>query len=245
MGQQLTTKQRRIRERCISEIREAIVAREASYLTIANWLTIARDEELWLDDDDCECLEDFANKHFDYSKSYVSRLIAAKQAHDDVLELPIGNKNPQKGGEFLAPPKTEAVSRELAKADGPQAKADLWVKANESSKGPPTAAHVAKTRKAMFPPAENNGRTDAQDATPVELPLWQQFAGKHADALNHLTQAMKAINWIEKQGEDSQYIQPVINRIKSDYKQLRGTIYSNTPVGMKGEKVVTRFMERK
>lgn len=158
MGQ-LATKRQRLRERCISGIREAIVAREASYLTIASWLTIARDEELWFDDEDCDCLAHFANKYFDYSKSYVSRLIAAKQAHDDVLELPIGTKNPQTGGEFLEPPKTEAVARELAKVDGPQAKADVWVKANEGCKGSPTAARVAKIRKAMFPPSPGDNGT--------------------------------------------------------------------------------------
>lgn len=179
MGQ-LDTTNRRLRERCISEVREAIVAREASYLIIAHWLTTAREKELWLDDEGCECLEDFANKHFDYSRSYVSRVIAAKQAHDDVLELPIGNKiktpmdskvpgtkgvrsksvlkvNVDK--KVLDPPRTEAVARELAKVEGAQGRADCWMKANES--GPPTAAHVAKTRREMFPPEESNGELPA------------------------------------------------------------------------------------
>ncbi len=231
----LATKQQRLRERCISEVRAAIVAREASYLTIASWLTITRDEELWLDDEDCDSLEDFANKYFDYSKSYVSRLIAAKQAHDDVLELPIGNN------QVLEPPKTEAVSREIAKVEGPQARADLWCKANDSSKGSPTAAHVAKTRKAMFPPEKSNGEVEEDESEP----LWQQFAAKHVDALNHLTQAIKAMNWIEKQGKSAAYLLPVMTRIQTDYKALRGTIFSNCPVDEKAGKIVTKVQERK
>ena len=78
-----------------------------------------------------------------------------------------------------------------------------------------------------------------------EPELWEQFAAKHAEALNHLTQAIKAINWIESQGESAAYLVPIMTRIKTDYKALRGTIFSNCPVREKAGKIVTKVQERK
>ena len=78
-----------------------------------------------------------------------------------------------------------------------------------------------------------------------EPELWEQFAAKHAEALNYLTQAIKAINWIEKQGEPAKYLAPVLTRIRTDYKALRGTISQNCPAGEKGGEILTKVQERK
>lgn len=93
--------------------------------------------------------------------------------------------------------------------------------------------------------SEDNVEVESEADEEPELELWQQFAAKHAEALNHLTKAIKAIAWIEKHGEESQYIQPVITRIKSDYKQLRGTIAANCPVCMNDGRIRTKVMVRK
>ena len=143
-------------------------------------------------------------------------------------------------------PKSIFVASKLAQIDSIPERADVWKKAVETAPkskvtGEPkvTAAHVAKTRKAMFPPEDSNGEPEEPE------PLWQQFAAKHADALNHLTQAISAINWIEKHGIDAKYLTPVITRIRTDYKQLRGTISQNCPTGEKGGEIRTKVMERK
>lgn len=78
-----------------------------------------------------------------------------------------------------------------------------------------------------------------------ELEKWEQLAEKHATALNHLTQAKKCINWIFEQGEDAAYLAPVKTRIETDYKNLRGTISQNRPVGEKHGKIVTKVQDRR
>lgn len=184
--------------------------------------------------------EDYCRCRWDLSHRYVNVQIEAAEAADDVSEVET------EMGTIL--PKSVDVASQLAQIDSTPERADVWKKAVETAPksketGQPkvTAAHVAKTRKAMFPPEDSNGEPEADEPEP----LWQQFAAKHADALKHLTQAMKAINWIEKQGEDASYLAAVITRIKSDYKTLRGTIYSNCPVGMNDGKIRTKVQERK
>jgi len=183
--------------------------------------------------------EDYCRKRWNLSYRYVNKQIEAAEAVEDVSEVET------KMGTVV--PKTVSIGSQLAQIDSIPKRADVWKKSVETAPkakdGTPnvTAAHVAKTRKAMFPPAESNG--ESTEAEPD--PLWKQFAAKHADALNHLTQAISAMNWIEKRGEAAAYLAPVITRIRTDYKQLRGTISQNCPSGEKGGEIVTKVQERK
>lgn len=247
---QLTAQGKRLKTQCIEKINAYRNAERQAFLGIAHWLLIADEHELWSDEEECNSLADWAGKHFGFKKSHVYRFIAAKQAHDDVLDVqsPIGDS-------LLDPPQTESVARELAKAISPQERANVWTAANKlagnlGKDDTPivvSAAHVAKARKAMFSPLESDNGEDVEKDVEDEgdEPFWKQCAGRHADALNHLTQAIKAINWIEKQGEAAAYLAPVITRIRTDYKTLRGTISQNCPAGEKAGKIVTKVMERK
>ena len=232
MGTHLT----RADERKLADLEATVDRFRTIYMEAGLALTIIRDEQLYADL--APTFEEYVKKRFDFSKRHANRLILAYEAVTDVRDV-VGPTGPKP----LPPPATEAVARELAKAESPEKRADLWAAVN-SGDTPPlvTAARVAKVRREMFgEPSEDDSESSEDDPEP----LWKQFAAKHADALNHLTQAMKAITWIENQGESAAYIQPVITRIKTDYKQLRGTISSNCPVGEKGGKIKTKIMERK
>lgn len=206
-----------------------------------NFMTI-RDKRLHRDNH--KSFDAYCRSRWNLGKSYANRLIAAAEAADDVSEVEC-----QIGQEVVTiVPTSEAVAREMTGIDSIPQRADVWQRAVETaptnSEGEPlvTAGHVAKTRKAMFPP-EPSGNGEVADEPEVEL--WETFAEKHNEALNHLTAAMKAITWIEKHEADAAYLQPVITRIRTDYKALRGTISQNCPTGVKGGEIQTKVMERK
>lgn len=224
MGQLTTTQERRLAEH-EATIRNGL----ESWIDVSRALIEIHDANLWIGKG--KSFIGYCKDEFGINKSRVWQLIDSCKAADEVSTI-VDTPTPQ----------SEGVAREIAKVESEQERADLWAKATETAAdNTPTAAHVAKTRKAMFQPEESNGEPEADEPEP----LWQQFAAKHADALKHLTQAMKAIKWIEKQGEDASYLAAVITRIKSDYKTLRGTISSNCPVGMSDGKIRTKVQERK
>ncbi len=113
----------------------------------------------------------------------------------------------------------------------------------ESSPQPPQAADSSQASDSPQA-AEPAGETEAIEEEKEPEP-WEEFAGEHEAALQHLTAAISCINRIEKRGEEAAYLAPVMTRIKTDYKALRGTITSNCPVGMKGGEIQTKVMERK
>lgn len=189
-----------------------------------------------------DSFETYVKKRFGYSRGHAYRLIEAYQACLDVKDVmsPVGDT-------LLDPPRNESVARELAKVKSPEKRADVWAEANKTAgkigkTDSPSASHVAKTAKAMIP--STNGDAVVEEESEPE-PLWQQFAAKHAEALNHLSQAIKAMNWIEKHGESAAYLSPVTTRIRTDYRQLRGTITGNCPVGEKDGKISIKMLERK
>jgi len=225
-------------KRELEQLEAVLDAFEVAYMEAGRALTVIRDKELHRESD--ENFDRYVNERFGYSKSHSYRLISAYEAVQDVKQVESPN------GGLLPPPQNERVARELAEVETPEQRADLWAKASGTSpREVPTAAHTAKTRREMFPPEESNGEADAQDAKPVEQPLWEQFAAKHAEVLKHLTQAKSCINSIFAEGESAAYLQPVRTRIDTDYRALRGTIFSNCPSGEEGGEIVTKVQERK
>ncbi len=105
-------------------------------------LLIIRDEGLFKDE--CETFPAFVKKHLGYERRHAYRLISAFEAADNVKDVVCAN-----GRKVI--PKSESIARELAKAEGAQRQADLWVKVHEDT--PPekvTAAKVAQVRQDLF-----------------------------------------------------------------------------------------------
>ena len=114
-----------------------------------------------------QTFEDYCRKRWDLSHRYVNRQIEAVEAADDVAEVEMENGN-------TLFPQTHTVASQLAQIDSIPERADVWKKAVETAPkskvtGEPnvTAAHVAKTRKAMFPPEESNGELEADEPEPL------------------------------------------------------------------------------
>ena len=237
MGQQLTTPE----TRQLREHEQGMAECIDSVFKFAEHARAIREDRLYRAE--YKTFEDYCTKRWNLSYRYVNKQIEAAEAVEGVSEVET------EMGTLV--PKTVNIGSQLAKIDSIPKRADVWKEAVETAPktrdGKPnvTAAHVAKTAKAMFPPAESNGEADAHGAKPVQQPLWMQFAAKHADALNHLTQAISAINWIAKQGEPAAYLAPVMTRIRTDYKQLRGAISQNCPSGEEDGEIRTKVQERK
>ena len=225
---------------------------------VHGWMDAARalqrihDTKTWRGE--ASTFEDFCVQEFAFSRAYAYRIMNSLEARQDVCLL-----------EDYQPPDSEAVAKELSRVTTQQRRADAWVQATDTA--PKTTddlprvspRHMAKVVDALVPRATPEHRSDQrqdttddnqepQDETPppsIEVDLWVQFAQKHNEALAHLTLAITAINWIEKHGEEAEYMAAIITRIKTDYKALRGTITSNTPVGMSDGRIRTKFEERK
>jgi len=236
MGMQLTVPQKKK----LADLEARIDAFQVAYMDAGRALMVIRDEGLYTEV--ATTFEAYMKSRFGYSKSHGYRLIEAYDAVRDTQDIlsPMGDK-------VLPSPATERVAREVAKAVSPEKRADLWLEANKDKKPENvTAAHVRKVRERMFPAEpSDNGEPEEEPEEEPELELWEQFAEKHTEALNHLKQAIAAINWIGKHDEDAAYLAPVMTRIRTDYKQLRGTITQNCPTGMKRGKIETKVMERR
>lgn len=236
MGTKLTTRESGM----LSEHEQTIEDGLFSFLSVGRALLAIREERLYKSSHDE--FGAYCQSRWNMGRNYANKMIDAVEAADDVSEVET------KVGTIV--PTNEAVAREIAKIQSIPQRADVWEKAVETAPinketGLPrvTASHVAKTRKALIPTEEDNGKPTVEDDEPE--PLWQQFAAKHAEALKHLSQAIKAINWIEKHGEDAAYLSPVSTRIRTDYKALRGTITGNCPVGEKDGKISIKMLARK
>lgn len=223
-------------KRKLADLEARIDAFQVAYMDAGFALMSIRDLKIYREV--AVTFEGYVRQRFKFSRSQAYRLIEAYHAVRDTQDVmsPMGDK-------VLPSPATERVAREVAKAVSPEKRADLWTEANKD-KNPEnvTAAHVRKVREKMFP-AALSAEPDADEEP--ELELWQQFAEKHVEVLNHLTQTMKALNWIHKHGKEAAYLDVIFTRIKSDYSGLRGAIHSNTPVELKAGKIITRFMQRK
>ena len=120
------------------------------YLEAGLALMIIRDEQLYADL--APTFDEYVKKRFGFTSRHANRLISAFEAVDDVKDV-----TGPTGPEALDPPRNEAVARELAKAESPEKRADLWLAVN--SEVPPhlvTASKVAKVRREKFGEEENS-----------------------------------------------------------------------------------------
>ncbi len=135
-------------------------------------MLIIRDEGLFKDE--CETFPAFVKKHLGYERRHAYRLISAFQAVDNVKDVVCPN-----GRKVI--PRSESIARELAKAEGKQRQADLWVKVHEDT--PPvkvTAAMVAKVRRELF----------------GEEPIRAKAAPKEPQAITHIKGMANTIDTI-------------------------------------------------
>ena len=141
-----------------------------SWMAVSNAMIQVHDKQLYREK--AETFEAYCKEEFGLSRQRVYQLIESGKAANVVASLVDKRVDSLSTMVDKTPPSERAI-RELAKVENDLQKADLWVKAEETAPktkdGEPnvTAAHVAKTRKAMFPP-ESNGRTAAPTSEPVE-----------------------------------------------------------------------------
>ena len=169
----------------------------------------------------------------DYSKSTAYRFISAARVFGNIITSQFGTLS-------------DSAMYLLAANNCPHPATEEALKL--SKQGKPVTHKIAKQLIANSTQPADSRQIAEPTLEPIEEPepeLWEQFAAKHDEALNHLTQAIKAMNWIEKQGDSAAYLVPVMTRIQTDYKALRGTIFSNCPVNEKAGKIVTKVQERK
>lgn len=126
-----------------------------SYIEMAVALLGIREDQLFLGKH--KSFDEYCQVRWNFGSNYANKLISSMEAANDVKEvLVLVDKTVNKMGTVV--PKSEAVAREIAKIETETERADLWVKSVETApQHEPTAAHVAKTRKEMFPnekPAE-------------------------------------------------------------------------------------------
>lgn len=127
-----------------------------SFVEMARALRAIREEQLF--PDDYESFEDYCQGRWRFGKRYANYLISSMEAAEDVADVETV------AGTIV--PTSEAVAREIAKVETEEGRADLWAKAVETApqnhEGVPivTAAHVAKTRRELFP----------EDPKPVNYP---------------------------------------------------------------------------
>ncbi len=119
-----------------------IVRRGDNFIDTGRALLIIRNNCLYKDES--ETLEAFVKKHLGYERRHAYRLISAYVAANNVKDVVCPN-----GRKII--PRSESIARELAKVEGAQRQAELWVKVHEDT--PPekvTAAKVAEVRRELF-----------------------------------------------------------------------------------------------
>ena len=241
----LTTSERRKLEHYEQDIEEGMGA----FMRTGRALLAIREGKLYRGKH--ETFEDYCRLRWSMGRNYANKIIDATEAADDVSEVEVTAEDGSRLGTIV--PKTESVARELTKVDSIPQRADVWAKAvstapvnKETGEPKVTAAHVAKTRRELLEEPQPNGKHEENGkAESSDDPLWKQFAAKHAEALNHLTAARKAMNWICAHKEEAAYLSHVEVRIDQDYKNLRRTIAANMPVELKRGKIITKAMARR
>lgn len=244
MDTQLTVRERKTLAQCDETIEKG----EAIFIAVGKALATVRDQQLWRES--YASFEEYCRIRHSKSARLAYYQINSAKAVEDIQEVRtmVHGSNLSSQDDDPISQVNERVAREVAKAETPQARADVWVKSVETAPkdkdGKPriTASHVKKVRQELIPPDganshETNGET-------VEQEDWQVFADLHKQALNHLTQARKAIREIERHGEAAEYLAHVVTRIETDYQQLRSTIRGNTPIGVKDGEIQTQLQKR-
>ena len=117
-----------------------------------------RDRNLWIGKGNTFLA--YCKAEFDISRTRVYQLIESCKAAKDVSTIV-----------DCPAPRNEGVARELSKVKTEQERADLWTASNKTAPAnkSPTAAHVAKTRREMFP-FETPPFRAALNATPADAP---------------------------------------------------------------------------
>ena len=140
MGTQLTTTEARRLAEYEATIRNGL----NSWLDVSYAMIAIHDKGLYRDK--AKTFEGYCKAEFGLTRQRVYQLIESRKAVSvlsTIVDIP--------------PPANEGIARELAKVETDEAKADIWVRANETAPkdkktGEPrvTAAHLAKTRKAAL-----------------------------------------------------------------------------------------------
>ncbi len=151
MGQ-LTTRE----SRELDQLEAIVDAFQVAYMDAGQALMVIRDKKLYRHV--AKTFEEYAKQRFSYSRQHSYRLIEAYQAVRDTEDILSPN-----GDKVLESPRTEGVARELAKAESPEKRADLWSAVHKENQGKSpgliSATLVSKVRKWMFPVASSdNGK---------------------------------------------------------------------------------------
>lgn len=142
----LTSKERREREECESEIRETKDAFTRCGIALARM----RNKRLYRDTHNT--FEDYCRDVWGFSKTYANNLITASDVVTTIVVT-----NPE-----LPPPSNEAQARELARV--PEAeRAEVWERVVTETDGKPTAAAI---REAVAPP-RSGGYVVREEDEPV------------------------------------------------------------------------------
>lgn len=118
-----------------------------SWMDVSRALIAIHEEELWAGK--AKSFTAYCKLEFHLSSSRAYQMIQSYEAADDVSTI-VENKNPL----------SEGVAREISKVDTEQKRADVYSTAVETSPNKnPTAAHVAKVRKELFPEPKASATT--------------------------------------------------------------------------------------
>ena len=152
MGGQLTVPE----QKQLDQLEATVDAFQVAYMDAGQALMVIRDKKLWRYV--AKTFEEYAKQRFTYSRQHSYRLIEAYKAVRDTEDI----LSPS-GLQKLESPRTERVARELAKAESPEKRADLWSAVHKENQGKSpgliSAALVAKVRKWLFPVStSDNGK---------------------------------------------------------------------------------------
>ncbi len=158
MGTKLTTPEARQLAKYEAIIHQGI----NGWIEVSHALIAIHKNNLWMGK--AKTFIAYCKDEFEIDRTRVYQLIESGKAAKDVSTIV-----------DCPPPRNEAVARELSKVKTENERATLWAKScKTSANASPTAAHVAKTRREMFP-FETPPFRAALNATPAAEQDSEQF----------------------------------------------------------------------